>query len=416
MYANRLKSAALLGVLSLAIVACSSDSNSSATDGAAEGNVLTIAPLPWMVEKLNIEEAVETFETDNPGVTVDIKPYPDKESLANFALSWSADKTDVDLVALSIFENAAGFVEQDLLVDFDDTTLFGEGLARDDFVGDTLDFGRYMDTQFGIPVALEVYAVNTNRDLLNDVGSDGDLGDWDAILTAAKAFKDRDEEGIAIQWGVNAQATMLATVIATGEYDEDDILSYDHPEMRKVLENWKLGVSQGAYSTMSFTDYQSPPDNYNAGKLAMMVQSGSESIAAIENLGEDVSGVLPIPGSSENGSYAFTPGWIMPRSSSNQDLAIRFMQEALMDPENQADAAEAWGKLPILSEAYDTLDADWAGQLLEIAENSKTAPYYDDYALLDEQMPALLQQYLTSDMSLDDFIEETDALILEASS
>ena len=139
-----------------------------------------------------------------------------------------------------------------------------------------------------------------------------------------------------------------------------------------------------------------------------------EQFEAAPTIGQENATVFGAPGMETNGSFAFSAGIIVPRASKAQDLAIQFIQEALMDGEIQASAASEWGKLPVISEYFEQIDADWKTTLYNIIEKSVTSPLYRDFPVIYKETPVLLQNYLNGDLTLDAFIAEMEKLIANA--
>lgn len=408
------------------LIGCSKSEESSndvegsgtSSDGA---KVLNVAPDAWMEEKLHLDEAINYFEDKYPDVTVNLKPYPDKDALSTFALKWSKGETDVDIVLTDGLANAVQFLKQDLLIDFDDTNFFEGDTAKDNFVGNTLSYANVNDTQFAIPISLETYAVNINTEMFEEaeyVDAEGNIlvpETWEEIYEYAKKLKGDGKEVTSIQWGPNAASMMLATKIAAdGTYEKDGVLSYDTPKMREILEIWKKGVDDGVFSVETFTNKDAGRNAYNSGQMAMVLETGAHAAEAVSFIGEGKTDVIPIPGSDINGSRAFTAGILVPKASEEQELAIQFIQEALMNPDIQVAVAEEWGKLPVMKAGFEKIDADWKETLVEIIEISQTAPYYSEYTVIEKNMPMHLQKYLMGDIDLDTFItileEEIDGI------
>ncbi|MEK5444658.1 ABC transporter substrate-binding protein [Fredinandcohnia sp. FSL W7-1320] len=425
--------ARLLGLIVISIVllipiACSSKDPTQRISGEGEkesGKVtLKLGADAWMVEKLKLDQAVKKFNANHPDIQVQISPYADRTVLSTFALQWSQGKTDVDIAMVDGTATAVQFLAKDLLIDFNETDFFQGPTAKENFVGNSVSFGEIDGFQFAIPISLETYAINVNKKMFEEAGlldADGKViqpKDWNELYEYAKKMTKVEggkvtQQGMTIQWGPNAQSTLISVAQAMNGtfYDKDGVLTFDTPEMREMLEIWKKGADEGVFSIDTFTNKDAGRNNYKADQVAMLLQSGSHAPEAEPTVGEGNTTVIPIPGSEVNGSYAFTAGIIVPRASKNQEAAVQFIQEALMDGETQIAAGTEWGKLPVIKEHFDQIDAEWKDNLLAIIEKSVTAPFYKEYPVLINEVPKLLQQYLTGEMDLDTFIEEVEAMI-----
>jgi len=377
----------------------------------------------WMVEKLKINEAAKKFEASHDNVKVIVKPYADKSILANFSLQWSQGKTDYDVVLTDGMQNAVQFLAKDLIIDYNDTNFFEGATAKENFVGEVLSFGEVDGFQFALPISLETYAINVNRAMFEKAGYIDAQGNiiqpqsWEELYEYAKKMTITEggkvvQQGMTIQWGPNASSLMLAAKRSIdGTYLTDGILSYDTPAMREILKIWKKGADEGVFSIDTFTDKDAGRNNYKAGQVAMLYQSGSHAAESAPLIGADNVDVIPAPNAAVNGSYAFAAGVLVPRASEVQDLAVQFIKEALMDKEIQVAAGQEWGKLPVLEANFDEIDAQWKDKLFEIIKVSVPTPYYKEYPIIDKNMPILLQNYLSGKLDLDTFIKDVEKMI-----
>ncbi len=379
----------------------------------------------WMVEKLKINEAAKKFEASHDNVKVIVKPYADKSILANFSLQWSQGKTDYDVVLTDGMQNAVQFLAKDLIINYNETDFFEGTTAKENFVGEVLSFGEIDGFQFALPISLETYAINVNREMFEAAGYIDAQGNiiqpksWQELYEYAKKMTIVEggkvvQQGMTIQWGPNASSLMLATKRAIdGTFLTDGILSYDTPAMREILEIWKKGADEGVFSIDTFTNKDAGRDNYKAGQVAMLFQSGSHAAESAPLLGADNVDIIPAPDAAKNGSYAFAAGVLVPRASEVQDLAVQFIKEALMDKDIQVAAGQEWGKLPVLEANFSEIDAQWKDKLFEIIKVSSTTPKYKGYPAIDKNMPILLQNYLAGKLDLDSFVEDVEKMIAE---
>ncbi|MCZ8512166.1 extracellular solute-binding protein [Paenibacillus filicis] len=431
---SKFKAFAVLSVCSALVFAsacskapqgASGNPSGGSASGGPEPKTLKIAPDAWMVEKLQLNTAVAKFKEKHPDVNVVLQPYPDKTVLANFALQWSQNKTDADIVMVDGSQEAVQYMAKDLLLDFNKTDFFTGATAKDKFVGTALKFGDVNGFQFAIPFSLETYAINVNKKMFQEAGLTDAQGNviqpknWDEIYQYAKKLTKKDgnkvtQQGMTIQWGPNAQSTLIAVEqAARGSFykDNSNVLTFDTPEMRNILSIWKKGADEGVFSIDTFTNKDAGRNNFDAGQVAMLLQSGSTAAEAEPTIGKGNSTVIPIPGSDKNGSYAFTAGIIVPKATKAPKLAVQFIQEALMDSQVQNDGATKWGKLPVINDYFDKINAEWKTNLYTIIQKSVTAPFYRDYPVLDKNMPVELQNYLTGKEDLDTFIKNAEKMI-----
>ena len=62
----------------------------------------------------------------------------------------------------------------------------------------------------------------------------------------------------------------------------------------------------------------------------MHIAPASRWIEAGELLGAENVGVMPIPGTDTHGSVSYIHGAVIPKASENQDLAIKFIKDKLL--------------------------------------------------------------------------------------
>jgi len=426
---------AFAALLSITAAGCaSSDTNSSSsgsttdsTSDATSGEI-TVAAQAWMITKLRLGEMAENFETANPGVTINVVEYADTQALTNFSLLWSQGKSDQDIVVVDGASTAVQFLAQDLTIDFNEAGFFEGSTAKDKFIGESLSFTELDGIQFAIPLGLETYNISANKKFFGDAGlldSDGNIPapeSWDEVYEMASAMTERDgngnvtRPGMTIQWGPNAVSTMIAThqAVRGSFYQADGVtLTFDTPEMREVLKVWKKGADDGVFSIDTFSDKDAGRNNFNAGNVPMILQTAAHVAEAIPTIGAKNSVVVAMPGSSQNGSYGFSAGIIVPKASQNQELAIRFIQEAMMSDEQTA-FAEQWGKLPVTNAQFEKIDADWKTAIYDLVKISKPAPMYRDLPVIQVTGKQLLQEYLTDVKDLDEFLASFEKVIADS--
>lgn len=417
---------AALGVCAL-ITMAAAGCGSGASSGSG-GNEVNVAAQAWMIEKFHMQDMVERFESANPGVTVDIVEYPDNQALSNFALQWSQGRSDQDVVVVDGASVAVQFLAKDLIIDFNQSNFFEGPTAKENFVGESLSFDELNGVQFAIPIGLETYNISANKSYFKKAGlldANGEIpapGTWEDLYKMAAAMTERDASGnvvrpgMTIQWGPNAVSTMLAVHQAVrGSFYKTDnaTLTFDTPEMREVLEIWRRGVEEGVFSIDTFSNKDAGRSNFNAGNVPMVLETVAHVPEAIPTIGAQNSTVLAMPSSSENGSYGFTAGIIVPTASKNQDLAIKFIQQAMMS-DVQVAVGEEWGKLPVIKDEFDKIQADWKIAMYDLVKISKPAPMYRDLPQIQVTGKQMLQEYLTGQTDLDTFIRELESLIENA--
>ncbi|WP_206475849.1 ABC transporter substrate-binding protein [Microbacterium sp. KRD172] len=393
-----------------------------AGDSSEEGGskTLTVAIQAWMSDKLAVQAMADQFEAEHEGYTVELVEYADNQALSTFALQWSQGQSDQDIVITDGASTAVQFVEQDLIVDFNETGIFEGDLAESEFIGEALTFTELDGNQFAMPFGLEAYNISANKLILEQaglLGTDGALPEfktWDDVYDAAAAITAATgQPGMTIQWGPNAVPTMFAVEQALrGDiYAKDGTtLTFDTAEMREVLGVWRKGVEAGVFTVDTFSNKDAGRSNFNAGSLGMLLETASRVPEAGQTLGMENVALLAMPGSLENGSFAFSAGVIIPTASENQELALEFISTAMMS-DLQVQAGEEWGKLPVLKRYFEQIDAEWKDEMYSFVELSVPAPMYNDLPMIQERGKQLLQEFLTGSIDEDQFIASFEDLI-----
>lgn len=408
----------------LAGCAIGATSKSATEQQNPKSKSINVAAQAWMVQKFHMDDMVKSFEKANPGTTVKVVEYPDNQSLSNFALQWSQRKSNQDVVVVDGASVAVQFLAKDLIIDFNKTNFFNGETAKDKFVGKTLAFDSLGGVQFALPFGLETYNISANKKFFDKAGLTGANGEiqnpktWDDLYQMAAKMTVREggkvtQPGMTIQWGPNAVPTMIAVeqAVRGSIYKADGkTLTFDTPEMREVLKIWKKGVEQGVFSIDTFSNKDAGRSNFNAGNVPMVLETVAHVPESIPTIGAKNAKVVAMPGSLKNGSYGFTAGIIVPSASPNQALALKFIKEGMMS-DVQVSVGKEWGKLPVIKQYFDQMDAPWKTAMYDLVKISQPAPMYRDLPKIQETGKQMLQEYLTGKISLDKFVANFETLI-----
>ena len=411
----------------LAMMALSGCSSKPASKEGTAPKVIRVGAEAWMVDKLSLKKSADLFMANNPGIEVKIQPYADRQVLSNFALQWSQNKSDVDVVLVDGASTAAQFLAKDLIIDFNKTKFFEGPTARENFVGKSLEFCAVEGIQFAIPIGLEVYDINVNKKhfveagLVDAAGKIREPQTWQEVYEFAKKMTKREGDkvvrhGMTIQWGPNAYSVLNAVEqAARGSFYKADgkTNTFDTPEMREIFQIWRKGVEDGTFSIDTFTNKDAGRNNFNAGQVPMLLQSAAHVAEAAPTVGKENLILISIPGAKKNGSYGFSAGIIVPKASPNQELAIKFIQQGLMS-EAQAEAGTRWGKLPVIKKHFDKIDTEWKTHIFNLVQISKPNPFYKDLPKITIETTKQLQEFLMGKQNLDTFLRNLEDVIAKA--
>lgn len=393
---------------------------------SAEPKVVRITGQSWQITKLFLEDAAKQFSAAHPGVKVELKTYADPSTITNYAINWSRGNTPVDIVIIESPQFACQFITKNLLYSFDkDLKFFDSKTKRSDFVKFCLDDGVINNSQYVIPVISEVYAININKKMFKEAGlvdKDGNPLEpktWEDVYNFAKKLHKVEngkvvQQGATIQWGMNMYATVMAVLRASrGDiYGADKVsMSFNNPEFRNILTVWKKGADEGVFSKETIADYNAGRNSFSAGRVAMLIESGSRWFEAADNLGKNNVSVLPLPGSMANGSYAFGSGVIIPRASKSPQLAVQFIKEQLLSGKLQTRTLNQYGKMPVMMSHYKEAAASEWESLKEIMDKSGATPKYRDFSKYMTDVAPIIQTYLDGKISLDETINRLENLM-----
>lgn len=420
--------ALLASALVLSLTSCGKTEPAASSQPAGSGSgskVLRVGGESWQVTKIFLEDAAKAFMKDHPDVKVEIQTYADPTVVSNYSINWMKGETPVDLVMIDGASFAEQFIGKDLIYDFDKDLNFFSNFDESKFVPSAIEMSRLHDKQYVIPVISEITAININTKMFKEAGLVDKEGkplapkDWEEFYEFAKKLhKVKDgkvvQQGATIQWGKDIHGTVLGVLQASHKtlYQDDGIsVGFDNPEFREILSIWQKGVKEGVFSQETFADYDSGRNSYKAGKVAMLVESGSRWIEAGQTLGKDNVSVLPIPGADQNGSVGYVNGVIVPKCSPNAELAVQFIQEQLLGEHVQTSTLNQYGKLPVINEYYAMAEApDWKN-LKNSIDKSVTYPVYKDLAKFIKDLQSILQNSLSKGTSVDTTVQQLQDMV-----
>lgn len=395
-----------------------SDTSGSSDSGSSDGNTeLRVTVQAWMMGKYDFEGAKESFAANHPGVTVTYNQV-DNVDVTTSMLEWSQGKTSCDIAIGGDRSQTVSYAANDYIVEFTEDNFFNGDFTKDKFYDTFLEGGNIEGKQFMIPLVGEVVGIVCNKDMMGEAGLLDENGEiipattWDELTDyAAKLTKD-GQTGLGIDWGSNMMMytyeTCLNGIAGSIYKDDGTTIEYTGDDVAYLLESWKNLIDSGYTTTDVFADMDANRTQFKSGQLAMHLAPASRWIEAIENLGEDAVGVMPVPGTDENGSLTYIHGMVIPKVSENQELAIQFIKEEMLKDSFQEDATNAYGKMSPLKAHYENLENAYWPVVMEFTENAITSPLYKDMTKLDTYTQTEMQRYLTGSESLEDFQNNMD--------
>lgn len=389
----------------------SKDTSAQQTAGGGE-KTLRITVQAWMMGKYDFERIGKEFETENPGVKV-VYSQVDNVDVTSSMLEWSQGKTNCDLALGGDRSETVPYAVNDYVVQFTDDNFFNGDYSKDKFIDSFLESGNAEGVQYMIPLLGEVMGCVVNIPMMKEagyVGADGKIvppKTWDEMYEYAKNLNKDGQTGLAIDWGNNmaVKAYDACVMGVNGNLYEADgkTLNFTADPVKDMLTVWQKLVKDGYTTTDVFADADANRTNFKAGRVAMHIAPASRWIEAGGLLGEDKVGIMAIPGTDTNGSISYIHGAVIPKASNQQDLAIKFIKDKLLQSQFQMDAMNTYGKMSPIKSHYENLKNPYWPTVLEFTEKASTPPLYKDYTKLDTNMQIELQKMLTGGSSADDF-------------
>lgn len=429
----------LLLVLSMMLLATACSKNNNAdptnntnTDTKSETQTsdddltgeLRITVQAWMMGKYDFEGIKADFEKNHPGVTVVYNKVDNFDVTTNM-LQWMQGKTNCDIAIGGSREHAVQYAAKDYIVPFEDD-FFTEDITKDKFFPAFLELGNVEGTQYMIPFTGEVMFIVANKALMKEAGLTDAEGNvippktWDELYEYAKATTKVENDkpvqtGLSIDWGTNFMMYAYLTSLQglKGNFYEADgkTIDFTSAESKAILEKWIQLVKDGYTPTDTFADMDAGRTNFKAGKVAMLMTAASRWIECEENIGDDNTAIIPIPGTDENGSLVYIHGVVIPKASPKIELAKLFIKEELLSSDLHINALNTYGKMSPLLAHYENLEnPDWP-TVVAATEKAVTTPLYKDYSRLDSVSIVEFQKCITGSQSIEDTQKNLSQLI-----
>ena len=390
-------------------------------DESHDQTKLRVMAEAWMFKKYLLREAKERFETNHPGVEVDLIKAPDGWP-NRLLVAMMSGRSDFDVFFGTVETNVAAWAARDLLIPWDDYIVSHPSLQREAFIPSFYDNNRFGDLQYGLPVSAELTTFSVNKEMAATAGlldNDGNVvpaKSWEEVFDYARKMTTRDENGhvttvgFAGNWTYANSMLLAALKAERGQLKADDETDFniDTPEVRTFLRLTREGLAEGITTAASMTDVNQPRSDLKARLVAMILTSHSRYLEAQEVLGEGSTTIMPVPGSA-GAAFGGTRTVVVPRNSHAIDLARSFVKEEMFEPYFARFAWEKYGKLPCQRELFETLDEPEAAMLAEWAEASKEDPMFRDETALVDAIKRNVQRYLTGEIELDPMMDQLGA-------
>lgn len=346
---KRFKIFALIATLALSLLvsaACGEGGSSVAASGTASTGDRTIHLLGYSRavegEADNWQKVIDSFEEENPGVTVDVRwQGSSSESVQNLTSAKMAGETvDLFIVGPGLINSA--LAEGGLLMDM--TDLAEPYLDR--FVESTMS-GLYIGEHlWGIPFGdMSIGMVIYNKTLFDELGLEPPAT-FEEMVEIGNKLKENDPSMIPMMhmgkmpmfwpmWFMEtyAQTSDGKSLENINEFLEGD-RSFVGEEEQKAFDKIKAFLDEGLLTTESFdTDSTGLIAAFSQGKTAMFYSMGFAYTAVVNAVGDSMEiGVFPFPqvvdGAQPQHGGGTSDAIVIPSfaSQENLDITMKFIE------------------------------------------------------------------------------------------
>ena len=292
----------------------------SAPDVAVE---ITFTPGVDSHDLQRYRQLAERFQQTHPGISVEVEPAP-SSYLRDLQIQASAADCFLGYPNIQDPENRTAILDLSPFLDTDPSFTIG------DFYPTLLEPFTWQGQLWGLPIEVETYVIEYNKDLFDDAGLNYPASDWtiDEFLPLARALT--QGEGEARQYGFAPEAYegyVLPLILERlgaeliDESTDPPAVHFDDPSTAKAL-GWyvelatvhdlrPIFVTDLAELAEGSSSEGEREEMIEDGRVAMWVSSGVGSAMAHDRDGLRV-GVVPFPiGSGGAGGYRSPKGYFI---------------------------------------------------------------------------------------------------------
>ena len=376
---------------------------------------LRVTVQAWMLDRYDFVKITSDFEARYPGVKITVNKVDNADVTTNM-LQWAQGRTDCDIAIGGSREHAVQYAARNMIVPFEDAWFSGK-FAKSNWFPAFLELGNVEGTQYMIPFTGEVMFIVANKKLMQEAGIADAKGNipapknWNELYNYAKAATITEggrlrQTGLSIDWGTNFMTYSYLSALQglRGNMYEADkkTMDFTSPQAGELLTQWRRLVADGYTPTDTFADMDAGRSNFRAGRVAMLMTAASRWVESEAFLGELATTVIPIPGTTTNGSLVYIHGAVIPKVSPKIELAKVFIKEALLDDSLHNTALNKNGKMSPMSAHYNNLkNPDWP-TVVQATKTAVTTPLYKDFSKLDQTMIVELQRCISGAQSVPD--------------
>ncbi len=290
-----------------------------------------------------IDELIEAFEAEHPGITVEQQTFPYDAFQQQVAAAVPAGEGP-DIVNL-FYGWLPAWAGAGYLIPLPENSFDAASIERD-FIP-TVQGASYDGSYWGLPTAVRNLALFYNQEMFDEAGIDGPPATWDEFVEVAKQLtvgeNGRFEQ---IGYGVapdgqdhNLVREVLVRQFGGTPYSEDNAqVTYNSPEGKEAFSFYTNWVTEDAIGVPNFVPGGSSGSaagyrtGFMAGRIAMVID-GSFAIDTFNEGAGFEWGVAELPVMEEGGTQAnFSSFWMngltpqAEESPEKLEAASRFLQ------------------------------------------------------------------------------------------
>ena len=402
----------LLIVLSLVLVACSSDGSKNSENG-----VTTVTF--WIgggAAGDALKEAIKTFNEEHDDIQVEGTYAKSSSTSDDKLLTATAGGNPPDIAFFDRFK-VSSWVEQDSLTDI---TEYAEkdDISKDDFYSFAWDEAHYNDKLYAIPLSTDSRLLYYNKDQFKEVGLDpneppktiDELEEVSMKLTKPKGnrferigFIPWYNQGQLFTWGLSFGGTFFD--------EETGKVTPNSPEIVEALD-WlsdyasEYGVSQmTGFADSAGSDAQDP---FLTGQLSMKVDHPG-GVTMIEKYKSDLNyDVAPVPTPSGENFTTWSGGMslVIPKGAKHADEAWEFLK-FMANEEGQKIYSEISGDLAAVESANIDLyeDHDKKQKFIELLPEAHHRPLISESSLYWNELEDALEKAIHDKGASEEILE-----------
>ncbi|WP_449538144.1 ABC transporter substrate-binding protein [Ferdinandcohnia sp. Marseille-Q9671] len=417
---------ALLFLVSVALVGCSSNEEGSKDSGSDSKDAVTVDIFQFKVEfKEQFEAVAKQYEEANDGVKINITTVGGGEDYGAALRSKFASGEEPTIYNIGGPQDVADW--NDSLADLSDTAAAGVALEG------TLDGVTKDDKVLGLPFNQEGYGLIYNTAVFEEAGINPDeITTLAALEDAVKTLDSKkDELGLDAVFALPGKEKWvtglhLSNTFLSPEFDGNVLETFDSSSVefeygdafKKVLD---LQNEYSVQPTVSLDYAMQVEELFSTGRVAM-IQQGNWVYGSIAGIDEELANngvsILPIPveGYKEDSIPVGIPMyWAV--NSNKDDAEVKaakdFLDWLYTSEEGKTTVLEDFKFIP----AYEGFDAtkvsDPLGKAVyEYSTEGRTIPWvFMGYPTGwgEQQLGTNIQKYISGEMSWDDLVKESKA-------